>query len=366
MQRNKPPMKKTSVKSARGPARKPRNRDTAISRAPAAQSITLRPRQPQFRSSTGGVTISHREMIGYIKRDPGVSDFSSLSFYCQPGAYAAFPWLSAIAGRFETYSFSKLIYHVSSRLPSVVPGSIGACFDHDPLDPVPVTLVAALAMRDHYASSAWNSWSFPIDLSRSHRPFYYTRTTDTLSGDRKTYDTGRVTFFTEGLDTDSTAAILEVEYTIHLYTPQLDMYEGTSGTARSSEGITADNILGTNFTAVSTEAAKVLPVRVYDADSRTLEFIRPFEGLLNVFMQGTDFTAGITTPQASKGARSDPEASAPAWTVLHDLWNSTQKSRSQKIKFSVGDIIRFASGGGSSSMSLTDIDFGEGRYLALA
>lgn len=310
------------------------------------------------------MTISHREMIGYIKRSPGSQEFSSLAFYCQPGSYLQFPWLSAIALRFETYSFTKLVYHVSSRLPSIEPGTIGACFDHDPLDPSPSTMVQAMGMRDHYATSAWSSWSFPIDLSKSHRPFYYTRPSDILPGDRKTYDTGKVTFFTEGLATDATAAIIEVEYTVQLFTPQLDDAEGTAGTARSTTGITSTNLLGTDFTPLAA-AEKLIPVRAYPTDPTAFEFIKPFEGLMNMTVMGADFTSGLGTTVVAKGVNSDPSAPNPSWSALHDIWNTFSKSRSQKIRVSAGDIIKMVSTGGSSSFTGMDVDFGQGRFSAL-
>lgn len=274
-----------------------------------------------------------------------------------------------MANRFETYSFRKLVYHYTSRLPSIAPGSVGCSYDHDTLDLPPISLVEAMAQHDRVCNSAYQSWTFPVDLSSSRSPFYYTREdTYNAGGDLKTYDTGRVTFFTEGLETDATAGLIEVEYIVDFFTPQLNEPFRSFGTAQATEGIDNNNLVGTNFAAVG-EALQTLPVKPATNLANYLEFTRPFEGLLNVFANNVSAQNLFDSPLSAiilKGPNSGESAAAPTLVGLQSVFDGLKKMKSSKITASVGDILRFWSPGSGTAGGLVDYDFARASFGSLA
>lgn len=141
-------------------------------------------------------------------------------FAINPGVPKSFPWLSAMATAFETYTVHKLKYTYAPSVSTSTAGSIALAIDYDALDQDPRDKTQMLSYKSSTRSALWQAASLNVNMvdtmGLSRRKF--TRDGD-VSGDLKTYDVGTLYIYTEG-QTSGLLGELWVEYDISLYTPQ--------------------------------------------------------------------------------------------------------------------------------------------------
>jgi len=119
-----------------------------------------------------------------------------------------------------------------------------------------------------------------VDLRSDRLPVHFTRTNAVADSDLKTYDLGNLFVFVSGIGS-VTVGIIEVEYGIELFTPQLEPKIG--GSALASGGFTPTNLVG-NFLASSVG----VPVT---AEGALLRVTKAFEGLITTTATNTTSTA---------------------------------------------------------------------------
>jgi hypothetical protein len=187
-----------------------------------------------FGDLSDAVIIKHREYIQdiVVPATPGL--FTNNVFTLNPGLSASFPWLSSIAGSFDSYMWLGIIYEFRSTSADVGStstlgmGTVIMATDYDAHDALASSKLQMENMQ--YTTSAKPSDSFAhvieCDPSVTVQPHLYVRHSQLASHeDARFYDHGVLQVATQGLPTGSTGTIGELwcSYQIAFFKPQLDI-----------------------------------------------------------------------------------------------------------------------------------------------
>jgi len=181
----------------------------------------------------GDCRIVHREYIqdvfaGAASGGAGTpSVFLDTPLAVNPGQANTFPWLSSIAGRFESYQFRRLKFCYETEAPSSLGGTLVLSLDYDASDAPPTSKQQALAYRNAVRSAPWTTCCHSSDLEDiSKQRSYFVRPAGQPAGtDIKMYDTGNIFIITQGVTTPlATLGELYVEYDVMLMTPVLENF----------------------------------------------------------------------------------------------------------------------------------------------
>lgn len=195
------------------------NRRTTTQRrasAPVATTSIIR-----NRGVAKSVRIRHKEFI----TDLSIPDHSGVfsRYEINPGLEATFPWLSAIAQRFESYQFNTLLFHYVPSVPTSTAGSLIICPDYDAADINDgASKSELLSFEDSVRGAWWTQFTLrcsPQNLRK--RKTYYVRG-QVLGADLdiKTYDTLQLNLMKSGEVANDSGGELWVEYDVTLITPQ--------------------------------------------------------------------------------------------------------------------------------------------------
>lgn len=196
-----------------------------VSTAKAPVSITVKTRSnaPVVRSTRQGFIVRHREYLQDISSID--SNFRNNALAVNPGVASSFPWLSAIAGRYEFYVFRRLHYVYEPICPTTTPGSVMMAIDYDAADSPPATKTAFMSYRSAVRTAPWDRIRFDAlrsDLHKFAEQRYIRLAAAPTGTDIKTYDIGNLYFATQSTPASpTTLGELYVEYDVAFYTPQL-------------------------------------------------------------------------------------------------------------------------------------------------
>lgn len=289
--------------SSKGSRKSPK-RTTPVSRAnqgstsyaPVAMTKSLGTRSIPSIQSNGSVThIRHSEFFASVT---SLSDaYAVQSYPCNPGVASLFPWLSQVAQRYETYKFRELTFILRTRAAATQVGTVGLVFDFDANDDAPSSQMMALSYHDKSADAPWMLQTLKLDLAQGDKlPTRYTRPGLPASNyDLKTYDLGALHVFTDGVAASANLGLLEVYYSVDLYTPQIQ--DGIGGRSSATAGLNATHLVGTDL---SSDTEALLPFDV--TDSGTLTFNQSFEGTIFFDIVGTVLSADFAPVVSASGA----------------------------------------------------------------
>jgi len=271
---------KKSRKSGGGAQKK------SVQVAPVAVSRDVKPRRiPSMKSNGVWTSVSHRECFATVVSSS--TAFAVASYSLNPGVPSVFPWLSQVAARYETYKFRRLSFSIRTQSATTAVGSVGMAFDFDANDPAPTSLLMGLSYRDRSLGACWAEQRLDLDLRQGDKsPSKFTRVgLPTEPYDLKTYDLGVLHVFTEGVSA-ATVGILEADYTVDLFTPQIQ--DPIGGSFHVSTGMDATHLFGT---AIEPNAGALLPGAV--TSTSVFTFDQAFEGLVTVRVSGTTITDSL-------------------------------------------------------------------------
>lgn len=252
-------------------------------------------RQPQISYERNGnsCVVRHKERIGTIL---GSVAFTATKYEVNPGLVATFPWLSAIANRFESYRFNKLRFLYKTKTATTATGDVIMVNDYDATDSAPTTSIQAESYQAYADCAPWQNQfmdASPANLSKLKER--YVRDTTPPSGtDLKLYDVASFYICTENQASTALVGYLYVEYEVCLFTPQLrdsDFYI-TGGMITGANTLTAANPLG----LAPTTSSATRGVSVNAASRVTLA--NPGTYLLCPYMTGTGLGAITVTAVA--------------------------------------------------------------------
>lgn len=100
---------------------------------PVARYDKNRTRAPRIHNGDGHIIVEHREFIGDVVTDIN-NDFAYDVYDINPGAVTTFPWLSVIAGNYESYTFERCDFEYRPASGSQVSGKLLFAIDYDAAD----------------------------------------------------------------------------------------------------------------------------------------------------------------------------------------------------------------------------------------
>jgi len=176
-------------------------------------------------SRNSNVIITNEELLGAVPMVASALLSDGIqSFQAQPGSTLMFPWLSALAGNFQSYSFRKLVFHYKPSCPTSTAGIVALAFDPDPSNSAPSTLQSLSAMRERVTGSAWTSLTLvvpPKALSAlSGRKMIRTDSQAIPLSSRPQFDCGTFHAYAGSGSVLPLCGLLYVSYSVELFVPQ--------------------------------------------------------------------------------------------------------------------------------------------------
>jgi hypothetical protein len=195
---------------------------------------------PQFSSTNNGMRICHRE---YVADQFSSIPFTNISYQINPGNKKLFPWLSTIAGSFETYEFHGLVVMykplsgtaISSTNPAQ--GSVIYSTNYDVLNPSFQSKQEAEAYQYTTSCVPYNSMIHPIECKVSQTPLPHKYITDKqdyheLSSDddpRLHYHGAFQSMVVGQQSTSASLGEMWVSYDVSLFTPKIPQQDSNAG-----------------------------------------------------------------------------------------------------------------------------------------
>lgn len=243
----------------------------------------------------GDCRIRHREFVQDIT---GQIAQNINTFPINPGLVLLFPWLSRIAGNFESYQFYDLCFRFETEASSASTGTVLLSVDYDASDAPPTTKQQALAYRGAVRSSPWCACvhtSIKEDLTK--RKSYFVRAGGlSTSNDITLYDTGNLFVMTIGQVGTAVVGELWVEYDIKLMTPR-------SLSAGGGNAVWGRYFLGVDNSQLAVYNSGNLPVTQVNSGTTTAvstwTFQQPWQGVITANIGGTGI--GVTTVTGTGG-----------------------------------------------------------------
>lgn len=266
---------------------------------PAAFSKGISSRQPSIKAGNGFVRITHCEYFANVSC--ASTAFEVTSYPLNPGIPNLFPWLAPVAARYETYKFRDVCFKYHTRSAVTQTGTVGLVFDFDAQDRAPQSQIEALTYRDKVADAVWKPDFAPlrIDLSQGDKmPSHYVRVgmpSSLVAFDLKTFDVGNLFVFTDGV-TAATLGLIEVCYTVDLFTPQTQ--DPIGGQVTCSPVLDATHLFG----VATPDAQAILPISFTSTSVAT--FQQPWEGVIGVQVSGTGLGVNYSLGISATGAAS--------------------------------------------------------------
>ncbi len=278
-------------------AKKKKISNVVTKSAPAAVGTKKGPtKQPVIRfNPDGSCLVSHSEYVSDI--NTGSATTYSSTFAVNPQRTATFPWLSAIATRFEMYKFSKLAFHYRPSTGTSTDGWIALGFDFDFYDEAP-SKSAMLAWKYSSKSAVWQACNLSVSPDARLSSMRYCNYAPT-NGDARLDMLGNLWLLVE-TPSSLTIGELFIEYEVEFRQPSLrippSLYLKASSTA-------ATNNSAQIFSNGMVAAGNALFQKISDS---TITLYDVGEFLVSYYQHGAGQTtepyASFATPSGSPGA----------------------------------------------------------------
>jgi len=280
--------RQAKAKSQARDAKRSSKKQEVVAVAPVAMSSTTKWKAPKVEYAKDGsyCIISHKERIGTVL---GSVAFTATSFSINPGLVSTFPWLSAIANRFESHSWIKCDFLFKTKTSTTAVGDVILAVDYDASDSAPSSSVQVESYQSFVDGAPWQNLVMrckPSDLNKLKQRFNRDATVATGS-DVKLYDAGNFYICTENQASAALVGYLYVEYTVKLFTPQLrssDFYisggyiDGLTGSSAANPMGSAPDV-DADARGISCSAASVVTIA------------NPGEYIVAMQLTGTTITA---------------------------------------------------------------------------
>jgi len=152
--------------------------------------------------------FEHSEYVTDIFSSSTVGAFSASAFTVNPSNTTLFPWLSALAGNFETYEILGLIAELksTSSIVSTTPnlGSLIGAYYYDTLDPTPLGKANMLQYEGSVDARITDNVLIGVECAKGSVPLNKLYNGPVPAGaDAKMYNHGTFVFATQGVQTAS-------------------------------------------------------------------------------------------------------------------------------------------------------------------
>lgn len=184
----------------------------SMTAAPVALATRRTGKTPAVSSSGTMTTVSHRAFLGPISNDP---NYTVNTFQTNPGLADTFPWLSALASRYDKYRFRKLRFEYRSVTATSKAGIMMMSFDYNASDVPPSSKIIQAQTIPNSENNVWISNELVVPCDNQWR---FVRQTLIPNTDIKTYDLG-VMHLSSQYGDGLIGGELYVEYTVELEKP---------------------------------------------------------------------------------------------------------------------------------------------------
>lgn len=237
----------------------------------------------------GHCIIKHREyfidIIGSnVSSFPTVEQNSFIYERINPSNAAVFPWLSGMAGQYETYNFRKLNFEYISTCATSTSGFVIIAIDYDPSDVPPASKVQLLSYEGSVRANSWNAITHRSNKSNLSKQKSYFVGYETMSGPNvgytRTSDVGNLCIVSMGQSNFNTIGEAYVDYEIEFKTPQMNVITTSMPSLQITMGSTLDfrNYDNTHYYGT-------LNVRPHTTTE--LRVFSGFVGTITMLMKGT-------------------------------------------------------------------------------
>lgn len=263
--------------------------------APTSQTILKRSGKPMFQYlPNGACIITHRELVADVA---GQSAFNLAQYSLNAGLVGTFPWLSKIAGNYESYTFLSLVCSYETTSSTAGTGVVQYTIDYDAADAAPTDKFTAANYEGTVRASPWCPMHH-VSTTRNlkKRAPYFVRAGGLAPGlDLQQYDSGNLYVITQGMGSPSNIGELWIQYTCKLETPR--SLSSGGGSAVWGQYQVVDN--ATAPTYVSGNLPVTVSLTVSGAGYQvTFTFTSPWQGECLISHTGTGLGAGAWTGTA--------------------------------------------------------------------
>lgn len=276
--------------------------------APVALTRRVGVNPPDIRSSGNAIRIKHREYLKEVVAaysPPGEPVVESI--LVNPGLASTFPWLSAIANRYESYTFHKLCFHYMPNCSTATPGSVILSPDYDVSDALPDSLAALQSAPNSVRTSVWSEIRMdctPYLLQTLVKErFVRSSSTQVTGQDMRLYDAVQVFVATVNMSLATAIGSLWIEYDVSLRTPSVDTSVSLDGSAKYvGDIVSLASPLGDGVPQIYQDTS--IDKLITRESPTTLKFHRPGTYLLSSALHGTNLTfqgLDLTVPPESAG-----------------------------------------------------------------
>lgn len=283
-------------KNKRSQAQRPSKKRTA----PVSKT-----RQIRTKYASDSIRVRHREFLTAVS----AQETELRQHYAiNPGLSETFPWLSAIARNYETYTVHRVVFEYVPRCSATTPGSITFAPDFDPADDNSKLLRRQLlAFKGAVSTALWDSAEAKFLGSELHRKdVHYVRAGDLGPGqDIKTYDVAQLEILTQAsVAAELVVGDLYLNYDITLHTPQTSadilpdvmQYWGTTDGVGLAQPLGDEREIPVLRSSEANSWATSIPITVTDNhasgffDIISLVGSEAFKGLAGLRHNGSGFT----------------------------------------------------------------------------
>lgn len=252
--------------------------------APVAQGIVTRGRKPQFAKTSGGIVVTHRELMCSVNGTSAGFQLNGgapgIAYRINPKNMNLWPYLNSIANNFDEFKVLKLAFVYLPSCSTTETGALAMGWDKDAEDNAPgsrgdITNLPVSTTGPFWAESAIN---LPIDNKW--------RFSGGNAGEVKLTHYGQF-FFATQTATNNLLGDIMVEYSIALRTPS---YDGVSQWVAS--------LTPTSVSYQSDNSSQPLSF-LAGANSLTMEFFT--NGYFRVAIVGNSTGGAISATTATAG-----------------------------------------------------------------
>lgn len=283
----------------------------------------------------GSITVSHRSFLTPITNNVA---FTTVQIGCNPGLVGSFPWLAALAARYEMYKFTKLRYEFRSVVASSTSGVIMMSFDYDASDEAPASKAIQAQTIPNSETNVWMNNDLVVPLDGTWR---YVRQSQLATNlDIKTYDLGNM-WLSSAYGDNAIGGELYVEYTVELKKPTAGFtpagFFSCITTAFSAPiNISSNTVSGVGFPFTRSSNTELLCVA-------------GGEWLVVAEADGTVLTAAFATPTIISAG------GGTAVTAISKAFTGTLSIAIFKVRINTGDFLVFANAGAGTTITATRV-----------
>lgn len=210
---------------------------------------------PMMHSSNDSIRLTHREYLGDVSSSVA---FTKTTYPVNPGISSTFPYLAALAGNFQEYSFKGLVFEFKSTSANALNstntalGSVSMVAQYRSDLPAPASKIALLNEMWAVDTKPCDSIILPVECDPAECPMkvQYIRSSGVPAGsDIKMYDLCNVTIATVGSQATAVVGELWVSYDVELYKPIVSLNASTL--AANCAHYVGTNPSGTYFTGTT-------------------------------------------------------------------------------------------------------------------